>query len=124
MRSHGPVIVQFLSATDIANPVFNADVPGTYHLYVNVTDINANQANDSVTVVVHSNPSAQIVLADTVVCAGEDHQLDVQVSGGSGVYTTYQWTGQTQPLSSTTITNPIFHAVVKDYYDLKFTVCG
>jgi gliding motility-associated-like protein len=114
--------VQFLSATDIGNPVLNADVPGTYNLHVNVTDINANQADDSVTVVVHSNPSAQIVLSDTIVCAGEDHQLDVQVSGGSGVYTTYQWTGQTQPLSSTTIADPVFYAVAKGYYNLKFTV--
>ena len=44
--------VQYLSATDIANPVFNAGIPGTFKLWVNVTDINANQANDSVTVVV------------------------------------------------------------------------
>ncbi|MBN1416329.1 MAG: PKD domain-containing protein [Bacteroidales bacterium] len=114
--------VQYLSATDIANPVFNADMPGVYKLYVNVTDINANQANDSITVVVHPNPYARIVSADTVVCAGEDHHLSVMVAGGSGIYSSYQWSGQTQPLNSTTSTTPVFNSVIKGFYDLKFTV--
>jgi gliding motility-associated-like protein len=114
--------VQYLSATDIANPVFNADVPGVYMLHVNVTDINANQANDSITITVHPNPFTQIVTDDTIVCAGEDHQLSVLVAGGSGVYPSYQWTGQTQPLSSVSSPSPVFNALIKGFYDLRFTV--
>ncbi|MBN2273351.1 MAG: PKD domain-containing protein [Bacteroidales bacterium] len=114
--------VQYLSATDIANPVFNANLPGVYRLYVNVTDINANQANDSITVTVHPNPYAQITTSDTIVCAGDDHQLGVMIAGGSGNYPSYQWTGQTQPLSSTTTTSPVFNTVIKGFYNLKFEV--
>jgi PKD repeat protein len=114
--------IQFLSNADIGNPVFNASVPGTYHLHVSVTDINANQADDSLTVIVHSNPSALIVSADTIVCAGENHPLDAIVTGGSGNYVSYQWTGQTQALDATDTKSPVFNTVVKGYYDLRLTV--
>ena len=114
--------VQTLSAADIANPVFKADAPGVYMLYIDVTDINANQASDSIRVIVHPNPYAQIVSPDTIVCAGEDHQLSVMVAGGSGHYLSYLWTGQIQPLSSVSSPSPVFNSLVKGFYDLKFTV--
>ncbi len=113
---------QFLTATDISNPGFNADVPGVYTLYINVTDINLNRITDSVTLVVHPNPYVTMDIPDTMVCAGNNLQLNTIIAGGSGIYDLYQWTGQTMPLSAKDIKNPVFNSVIKGFYDLKFTV--
>jgi gliding motility-associated-like protein len=114
--------VQYLSATDIANPVFNADIPGTYKLHVAISDINANMATDSVTITVYPNPYALIVTNDTIVCAGVDLRFSTSVAGGSGIYPSYLWTGQTQTLSSTTSSTPVFNVIAKGFYNLVFTV--
>ena len=113
---------QFLSATDISNPVFNAGIQGSYRLYLKVTDINLNMISDSVMLVVHPNPFVQIDVPDTVVCAGNDLQLNTMVAGGSGIYDTYSWTGQTTPLSRNDIQNPVFNSIIKGFYQLHFTV--
>jgi gliding motility-associated-like protein len=113
---------EFLSATDISNPVFNSDIPGIYDLYITVTDINLNTITDSVSVTVHPNPYTIINVNDTVVCAGENLQMNTLVAGGSGVYDAYSWTGQTTPLSGTNILSPSFQTLIRGFYDLKFTV--
>ena len=114
--------IEYLSATDVSNPVFNPDIPGTYSLYIEVTDINLNKVNDSLTITAYSNPFTDIFNTDTVTCAGEDLQLSTFISGGSGVYSTYEWSGQTAPLSGTDIRNPVFNTIIKGIYFLKFTV--
>ncbi len=111
-----------LSGTDISNPVFNSAFPGTYHLYITVLDINLNRITDSLDVVVHPNPFAQISVSDTVVCAGYTLPISTIVGAGSGVYTSYQWSGQTAPLSSTSILSPLFTSLIRGSYDLTFTV--
>jgi PKD repeat protein len=113
---------QFLSATNISNPVFNADIQGSYRLYVKVTDINLNMISDSIDLVVHPNPFVQINVPDTVVCAGNDLQINTLVAGGSGVYQTFSWTGQTMPLSKNDVQNPVFSSVIKGFYRLNFMV--
>jgi len=113
---------QFLSATDISNPVFNADIQGFYRLYLKVTDINLNMISDSIVLKVHPNPYVQIDVPDTVVCAGNDLQLNTVVAGGSGIYNTYNWSGQTTPLSQNDIQNPVFNSVIKGFYQLNFMV--
>ena len=113
---------EYLSATDISNPVFIADTSGIFKLYIEVTDINLNKVNDSLTITSYSNPYADIFTDDTVTCAGDDLHLGTFIAGGSGTYDSYNWTGQTEPLSGTDIRNPVFNTIIKGTYFLKFTV--
>jgi gliding motility-associated-like protein len=113
---------QYLSATGVSNPVFTSSIPGIYRLRVDVTDINFTTACDSLTLVVNPNPVASITNTDTIVCAGESMQLNTSISGGSGNYDIYQWTGQTDPLSAADIGNPFFSTLIKGNYFLRFTV--
>lgn len=113
---------QYLSADNISNPVFNSDIQGLFKLYLKVMDINLNTITDSVILIVHPNPFAKIDIDDTVVCAGNDLLINTIVAGGSGVYNTYSWTGETLPLSAKNIRNPVFNTVVKGFYGLKFRV--
>ncbi len=57
-----------------------------------------------------------------MVCAGTDLQLGATASGGSGIYPSYTWSGQTAPLSETGILNPVFNTYLRGTYNLKFTV--
>jgi gliding motility-associated-like protein len=113
---------EFLSATNISNPVFMSGNPGIYKLYINVTDINLKSVSDSLTITVYPNPNTRISVADTIVCAGEDLRLNTVINGGSGNYEIYEWTGQTTPLSDAFIRNPVFNTTIRDNYFLKFTV--
>jgi gliding motility-associated-like protein len=112
---------QYLSATDISNPMFNSSVPGTYQLTIRVTDINGNHSEDTLQVTVHSNPLVKIVVADTVVCAGSNLQLNSLITGGSGIYSEYTWGGETNPLSATDIPDPVFSSLIRGGYHLTFT---
>jgi gliding motility-associated-like protein len=114
--------IQYLSATDVSNPVFNSPDPGAYWVSIMVSDINGNNSSDTIQVNVYANPQTQIMAADTLVCAGTDLPLNAVVSGGSGIYTTYSWSGQTLPLSETDIVNPFFNTYLRGEYDLTFTV--
>jgi len=112
---------QYLSAVSISNPVFTGQSPGVYLLSVTVHDVNGNSAADTIQVTVNPNPSAQIIVTDTVVCAGNTLQLNTTVTGGSGTYTGYEWTGETLPLSATTIRNPEFNTLLRGEYALTFS---
>jgi len=114
--------IQYLSAVNISNPVFTSQIPGQYLVSVTVRDINGNHNNDTIFITVHPNPQTRIVLSDTMVCAGSDLLLDAQVSGGSGIYDSYTWSGQTGPLSRTDIRNPVFNSYLRGTYRLNFTV--
>jgi len=48
--------------------------------------------------------------------------LGTLVSGGSGIYTSYHWEGNTLPLSATNISNPRFSTLIRGNYDLHLTV--
>lgn len=113
---------QHLSAVDLSNPVFNAPVAGNYQVAVLVTDINGYHASDTISIRVYPNPNTQIQVPDTIVCAGYDLPLNATVSGGSGVYVSYNWSGQTAPLSQTNIRNPYFNTYLRGDYHLTFTV--
>jgi gliding motility-associated-like protein len=114
--------VQYLSATNSSNPVFNSSAPGAYQVSVMVSDINGNHTSDTIYVNVFSNPQARITAPDSMVCAGNDLLLNVLVSGGSGIYDSYLWTGQTAPLSATDIRNPVFNTYLRGVYRLNFNV--
>jgi gliding motility-associated-like protein len=111
-----------LSADDISNPVFLSHTPGIYNLYITVTDINGNHSTDSLQVTVNPNPHVQVIAPDTMVCAGFALQLNAIAGGGSGIYTGYQWSGETMPLSRTDIPDPVFSVVLPGIYGLRIEV--
>ncbi len=112
----------YLDRTDASNPVFTAPTAGHYMLTVEVRDINANSASDTIWVTAYPNPSTDIVVADTLVCSGNDLALNAVVTGGSGLYTTYNWAGSTTPLSAVDIPNPVFNTYLRGNYGLSLTV--
>jgi PKD repeat protein len=105
----------------VADPVFNASLPGNYALYVTVTDINGRKAIDTLNISVHPNPVAQISVPDTVVCVGFDLGINGIVNGGSGTYISYNWTAEPSVLSYTNTTNPVFNTVKPGIYRIVFT---
>ncbi len=105
--------IQYLSANGISDPYFNSAIPGQYLLIISVADINGNISADTVHVTVHPNPVAEIAVPDSVVCAGYSLPLNTTVSGGSGIYTRYLWTGATSSLSATDIPDPRFQSLVR-----------
>jgi gliding motility-associated-like protein len=113
---------QYLNPVNSSNPVFASPVPGAYMLVVTVSDINGNKASDTIRVTVFPNPTTKIIAGDTMVCSGSDLPLDAMVSGGSGIYNSYTWSGQTAPLSETDIRNPLFNTYLRGTYKLNFTV--
>jgi gliding motility-associated-like protein len=114
--------VQYLSSVNTSNPVFTCPNPGQYQVSVTVSDINGHHAGDTIFVTVHPNPQARIILSDTVVCAGNDLLLNTEVNGGSGIYNSFTWSGQTGPLSGTDIPNPVFNTYLRGSYGLIITV--
>jgi gliding motility-associated-like protein len=113
---------QYLTSVNSSNPVFNSSNAGNYMLTVTVSDINANHISDTIRVTVYPNPVMQIIASDTLICSGKDLPLDVTVSGGSGIYTYFTWSGQTSPLSEIDIRDPVFNTYLRGLYELKLTV--
>ncbi len=114
--------IQYLSAAGISNPIFSSSVPGTYRLTVSVSDINGNHSEDTIQVTVHPNPRVRIANTDSVVCIGNDLQLITNISGGSGVYSRYTWSGETSLLSATDIPDPVFSSLIRGIYPVSLTV--
>ncbi len=112
----------YLSDTDISNPVFLAQQPGTYQVGITVTDINGNQASDTIEVNVFDNPSVHVIAPDTVVCAGNSLQLNAIANGGSGIFPTYSWNDSAGVLAQTDIPDPVFNTVIPGFYVLRLTV--
>jgi hypothetical protein len=106
-----------LSSTTAQNPSANPLVTTTYTVVV--TDADGCHATDEVVVTVLPLPVVYAG-ADMNVCAGSTVQLSGTVSGGSGVYTTYQWLPATG-LSDATILNPLATPVSDITYQLFVT---
>lgn len=113
--------VQYLNATNISNPIFNAPSEGNYMITISVNDINLNNASDTIYITVYPNPEV-VITSDSLTCTGADLPLNANVSGGSGIYPQYLWSGQTTPLSDINIPNPVFNTFLKGTYHLKFSV--
>ncbi len=115
-----------LSATNIQNPTFQTSSPGIYGLTYTVVDANGCSDSDYIEITV-ANPAASILAGGTAtstadVCDGEDLQLDGNPSGGSGSFVSHLWTGDTTPLSSTSIQNPVFNSTTLTTFNLTYTV--
>ncbi len=112
----------FLNTKGSSDPLFSADAPGNYNLFLRVYDVNGNDATESLAITVHPNPNTSIIYNDTIVCAGDELPLNATVSGGSGNYEQYNWEGDITPLSSTDTRHTVFNSLVNGRYDLLFTV--
>ena len=110
-----------LNATDIQNPIFNTAVSGNYNMTYTVTDDNGCSNSDDIVVTV-SAIDVEIMPEPADPCINESYQLFGNVSGGSGVYTSFLWTGETMPLSSVSVQNPVFTSSVADTFHLVLTV--
>ena len=114
--------IQYLNALNISNPVFTSAQAGTYMLTITVHDINLNHSTDTIWVNIYSNPSVEILVPDSMVCAGYDLPINTVASGGSGIYVDYSWSGQTMPLSETNIPDPVFNTYLRGTYKLKLNI--
>jgi len=101
---------------------FNTNNPGQYQLYVRVTDANLKTAVDTVDITVHANPSIDIDNQDTVFCAGSNNLISTTASGGSGLYSLYNWTGSIETLSASDVANPVFSYNIQGFYPLQVEV--
>lgn len=81
--------------------------------------------SDEATLSVNATPSASISPASvSPLCAGDVINLNGNPAGGTPAYT-HQWSGDTDPLSGTEISNPVFTApstTSLSSFDLSYTV--
>ena len=70
---------------------------------------------------VRKAPTVSITPDPSGICAGTTLNLNGNPAGGSGVYT-HSWTGNTSPLSSTSIPDPTFSTSTPNTYNLTYTV--
>ncbi|MBN1755932.1 hypothetical protein JW877_06935 [bacterium] len=112
----------FLNNDAIEDPIFSATGdPGTeedvYQLIVTVTDDFGCIAVDTVDITVKPLPTVAVVPDPAEVCAGEDLILDAVPGIGDPPFD-FEWTGDTGPLSSTTVQNPTFNTRAPGIYTL------
>ncbi|MEA3447714.1 MAG: hypothetical protein U9Q98_04575, partial [Bacteroidota bacterium] len=93
---------------------------GTYN--VTVTDVNECTAEDDMQLTANPNPTASITPDPAEMCPGETLTMDGNPSGGSGVWSTHLWTGDTGPLSATNVQNPDFSTTSAGTYNLTYTI--
>ncbi len=110
-----------LNFTNIQNPIFTTNTPGTYNLTYRVTDSNGCYRQQNMVINV-TQVSAHITPDPAQACAGINFQLDGNPTGGTGTYSSHLWTGNTAYISSTNIQNPIFNCTITGTYNLTYTV--
>ena len=110
-----------LSATNIQNPFFTTNTPGTYNLTYRVIDANGCDRQQNVTINV-TQVSANILPNPAQACAGINFQLDGNPSGGTGTYITNIWTGDITYLDNANIQNPVFNCSIVGSYNLSYFV--
>ena len=96
--------------------------PGTHLISYAVTDAKGCSATGTTNIEVLETPSLSLTDGSPIyLCPGLNKQLEVNISGGATPYS-YSWSGDTGPLSSTTVTKPIFETTTVGSYDLRFSV--
>lgn len=79
--------------------------------------------SNAVNLVINSNPVVDFTGVDPMfTCGGSDLLMNGNPTGGSGTYVSHTWTGQTGPLSSLVISNPVFNTNVQGAYSLSYSV--
>ena len=98
--------VSYLTNTAALFTTFVPPGTGTYHLWLQVTDVNLKTVYDSVEITVFTSPTATITNKDQIVCVGDDLQLQVETTGYPAV--SHLWSGPVHLLDSYTIQEPVY----------------
>lgn len=112
--------IAYLTSTHSLFTTFDPPGTGTYHLYLDVTDVNLKTTRDSVEITVYTSPVATITTKDEIVCVGTELQLEVINTGYPPV--SHLWTGPIHLLSAYTIQEPEYTPIQPDtilyYYQM------
>lgn len=111
----------YLSATNIPNPYFTTNTPGTYYLTYKVTDVNGCWNQQSINIYVEL-VTANITPEPAHACAGTPLPLNGNPSGGTGNYVIHLWTGADSLLSANNIGTPTFLSTQPGTYTLHYFV--
>ncbi|MFH1320239.1 MAG: hypothetical protein ABII90_06240, partial [Bacteroidota bacterium] len=111
-----------LSAINVQAPTFNSGAAGTFNLTYTVTDDNGCIGTDNISVTVNANPTAGITPDPAKVCVGVNLAMNGNPAGGSGIYTTHLWAGDTGPLSAINVQAPTFNSGASGAFNLTYTV--
>ncbi|MGD2036117.1 MAG: hypothetical protein PVF73_13720, partial [Bacteroidales bacterium] len=112
--------IAYLSDPSSLFTTFSPPGTGSYHLYLEVADVNLKTTYDSVAITVYTSPTATILTKDEIVCVGDELQLQVQTTGYDAM--THLWSGPVHNLSSYSIQEPVYTPHQPDtvtyYYEL------
>ncbi|WP_232468286.1 PKD domain-containing protein [Alkalitalea saponilacus] len=96
--------------------------PGLHTIEYFVTDVNGCSASGNVQIEVRESPVIDLIAGDAFyLCPGLEQYLDVEIAGGTPPLD-INWTGDTDPLSNTTIADPVFFTTDIGSYNLSVTV--
>lgn len=96
--------------------------PGIHTIHYEVTSDAGCTGAGTTTIEVFESPDLSLTDGTPVyLCPGLNKQLEVNISNGTEPYT-ISWLGDTGPLSSTIITNPIFETTTVGEYNMTFRV--
>ncbi|MBN1950337.1 MAG: PKD domain-containing protein [Bacteroidales bacterium] len=98
--------IAYLSSTSSLFTTFNPPGTGSYHLYLQVVDVNLKTSTDSVEITMYTSPTANITTDNQVVCVGDELHLQVATTGYPAV--SHLWQGPIQNLSSYAIQDPVY----------------
>jgi gliding motility-associated-like protein len=110
--------------TDPTSRRFHPDAAGSgiHTIEYFVTDGNGCSATGSTVIEVWESPSVTLAEGDPVyLCPGLDKQLEANITGGTSPYNIL-WTGNTAPLSSNIVYNPIFSTTSIGTYNLTVAI--
>lgn len=111
--------VAYLSNTNSLFTNFSPPGTGTYHLKLEVVDVNMKKVKDSLEIVVYNSPGANILTKDQVVCVGNSLQLQVQTTGFDAQ--SHYWSGPIQNLSSFNVKEPVYSPHQPDTVEYFYT---
>jgi gliding motility-associated-like protein len=112
--------IAYLSNTQSLFTTFSPPGTGTYHLYIEVLDVNLHKTRDSVEITVYPSPQANILTKDAIICVGNTLPLQVQTSGNSAQ--SHFWSGPIQNLSAYNIKEPVYTPHQPDTVNYFYTL--
>lgn len=109
--------------SNVQNPTHVYDSVGTYTVALTASNSYGSNTNTRSTYIT-VNPAVHAAISPNpaTVYVNTDLQLNGNPSGGSGIYASHQWSGNTQYLNSTSIVNPVFNCPDVGNYALIYTV--
>ncbi|MCE3278393.1 MAG: Immunoglobulin-like repeat containing protein domain [Bacteroidetes bacterium] len=112
------------SGSSGATPTYNHGTAGSYTLIYTVTDNNGCIGSATTNVTVNDNPVTNIAPFPASVCAGSNLLLNANPTGGSGTYSTHDWTGigASSLITGSATASPTFNNSSAGNYLLNYSV--